>query len=298
MMKLEHMRLFMNVVESGSISQTADNAFISQQGLSTALKQMEKELEIDLFYRSNKGVTVTEAGMQFYHCCESMMQLYDDFLDQAQNSDVNDTFNLYIAINMRNLLPLINEAPFAKKHDWFFNYLERPAEDAVATINEREGIAIFSVFDEEEQKLLERVSRSLPIYNIGSADTFVSVCHKDHPILQRPKSEWESFISEMKCVISSSPEYDIKHAPGKTRRTICLPDLYSCKEFLKTQDAHALLTWSTYRMHFDPREYVILSERKAKKNIQYYAVFHLKKTKVNHLLEQELTSYLREVLAT
>ena len=82
-MKLEHMRLFMEVVESGSISQAAENTFISQQGLSTALKQMEKELQLDLFYRSNKGVTLTDEGKQFYHCCENIMRSYDDFLYQT-----------------------------------------------------------------------------------------------------------------------------------------------------------------------------------------------------------------------
>lgn len=297
-MKLEHMRLFMDVVENGSISQAADRAFISQQGLSTALKQMEKELELDLFYRSNKGVTLTDEGKQFYHCCENMIQFYDDFLYQARELNKNDTFNLYIAINMRNMLPLINEAPFAKKNNWFFNYLERTAEDAITMINERNGIAIFGTFNDTEQSLLNRINRNLNIYPVGQESSFVSVCHKDNPILQHPEHEYETLLTQMKCIVSSSPEYDMKYVPEKLRRTICLPDIYSCKEFLKTQNAYALLTWNAYRMHFDPREYIILREKQTKVPIQYYAVFHLKKNKNNQLLEQEMVRYLQEVLSS
>ena len=297
-MKLEHMRLFMEVVESGSISQAAENTFISQQGLSTALKQMEKELQLDLFYRSNKGVTLTDEGKQFYHCCENIMRSYDDFLYQTQELNKSDTFNLYIAINMRNMLPLINEAPFAKKNGWYFNYLERPTDDIISNINERNGIAIFSMFDNEDPYFLSRINRNLKLYALGQETSFVSVCHKDNPIFHYSEKEQENILAQMKCIVSSSPEYDMKHMPEKIRRTICLPDTYSCKEFLKTQNAYALLTRNTYRMHFDPREYIIVREKRTKTPIRYYAVFHLKKNKNTLSLEEKMVKYLQEVLSS
>ena len=61
-MKLEHIRLFLDVVQSGSISQAAKQGYITQQGLSLALKQIEGELGIELFKRSNKGVELTDEG--------------------------------------------------------------------------------------------------------------------------------------------------------------------------------------------------------------------------------------------
>lgn len=41
MLKLEHIRLFLTVAERGSISEAAKNGYITQQGLSLALKQIE-----------------------------------------------------------------------------------------------------------------------------------------------------------------------------------------------------------------------------------------------------------------
>ena len=61
-LKLEHIKLFLDVVDSGSISQAAKMGYITQQGLSSALKQIESELQICLFNRSNKGVELTDEG--------------------------------------------------------------------------------------------------------------------------------------------------------------------------------------------------------------------------------------------
>ena len=58
--------IFLTVSETGSISKAADKLYISQPALSQQLKKMEKELEVDLFIRSNKGIDLTEEGKIVY----------------------------------------------------------------------------------------------------------------------------------------------------------------------------------------------------------------------------------------
>ena len=50
----------------GSISKAADALFISQPAITKSIKKLENDLEITLFNRSPKGVTLTENGKVFY----------------------------------------------------------------------------------------------------------------------------------------------------------------------------------------------------------------------------------------
>ena len=89
-MKLEHIKLFIQVVESGSINQAAKHNFITQQGLSQTLKQIETELGITLFLRSHKGMQLTPEGEKFYRYGTRAVQAYDDFL-----KDLDDLINKF-----------------------------------------------------------------------------------------------------------------------------------------------------------------------------------------------------------
>lgn len=50
----------------GNISKAADFLYISQPAISKSIKKLEQELDITLFYRTPKGVTLTENGKIFF----------------------------------------------------------------------------------------------------------------------------------------------------------------------------------------------------------------------------------------
>ena len=52
--------------ETLNFSQAADILNISQPAITKSIKKLEEELEITLFNRSPKGVTLTENGKIFY----------------------------------------------------------------------------------------------------------------------------------------------------------------------------------------------------------------------------------------
>ena len=49
----------------GSISEAAKELFISQPSLSNAIKELEKEMKIIIFSRTNKGIIISDEGLEF-----------------------------------------------------------------------------------------------------------------------------------------------------------------------------------------------------------------------------------------
>ena len=64
-MTLQQLRYVIKIVECGSISEAAKQLFITQPSLSTAVKELEKELGLEIFYRTAKGISLTVDGTEF-----------------------------------------------------------------------------------------------------------------------------------------------------------------------------------------------------------------------------------------
>lgn len=63
-MTLQQLRYLIAIAEYGSINAAAQNLYASQSNLSTAIKELEQELDITIFTRSNRGVSLTNDGTE------------------------------------------------------------------------------------------------------------------------------------------------------------------------------------------------------------------------------------------
>ncbi|WP_438431634.1 LysR family transcriptional regulator [Gorillibacterium sp. sgz500922] len=64
-MKLQQLKYFIEVVSCGSINEAAKRLFVSQPSLSSAMKELEKEIGLELFTRTPKGIALSSDGAEF-----------------------------------------------------------------------------------------------------------------------------------------------------------------------------------------------------------------------------------------
>lgn len=71
-------KILIYLKEERSINKVAKRLFMTQPSLTYRLSQMEKEIGVPLFIRTNKGVHFTDAGDRLYSFAEKELQQYQD----------------------------------------------------------------------------------------------------------------------------------------------------------------------------------------------------------------------------
>ena len=61
----KQVRYIVTVAETGNITEAARQLFVSQPSLTNAIRELEKEMQITIFHRTNKGVTISNEGDEF-----------------------------------------------------------------------------------------------------------------------------------------------------------------------------------------------------------------------------------------
>ncbi len=76
-MTLQQLKYIVAIAESGSITKAATKLMIAQPSLSKALSDLEKEMGITIFYRSNRGVSLSEEGSKFLSYARQVVEQAD-----------------------------------------------------------------------------------------------------------------------------------------------------------------------------------------------------------------------------
>ena len=64
-MRIEQLEYLEAIVKTGSINEAAKNLYLTQPSLSNAIKELEKEVGVQILLRSKLGVSLTEDGREF-----------------------------------------------------------------------------------------------------------------------------------------------------------------------------------------------------------------------------------------
>lgn len=86
-MDIKQLKYFLQVCKHKSFSKAAKEIYITQQGLSKAINNLEEELQYPLFYNTSKGIRITKYGEYLQKQSEHIVQEFDLILEGLNKMD-------------------------------------------------------------------------------------------------------------------------------------------------------------------------------------------------------------------
>ena len=96
-MELRHIRYFLAVAEEGSFTKASQKLNIAQPPLSRQIRDLEEELDTQLFERKARGLSLTESGERFLLYASRIRQLADQSFEDIKEMNEGLTGTLYLA---------------------------------------------------------------------------------------------------------------------------------------------------------------------------------------------------------
>ena len=235
-MTLQQLRYAVTIADCGSMNEAAHRLFITQPSLSSTIKDLETELSLTLFIRSNRGISITQEGEEFLGYARQIMQEYnlleDRFLDRSRRKTKFSVSAQHYSFAVKAFIETANvfgpdNYEFAihetKTHDVMNHVRTMKSEIGVLYLNDFNRDALTKYFHEYD----------LEFHPLFACDVCVYLW-KDHPLA----SQKEISIEELRPypVLSfEQGEYNSFYFAEEVLST------YDYKKIIKADDRATLL---------------------------------------------------------
>lgn len=100
-MKLSDLRIFLDIINAGSLTKAAQQRGTSQPNLSRFLREIEQQLDTTLVHRDGRGVRLTTSGEKFKLFAEETLARYQSMLEDLSGMREGLPKTVDIAVPMR-----------------------------------------------------------------------------------------------------------------------------------------------------------------------------------------------------
>lgn len=103
-MTLRHLRIFVKVCETGSVTIAGEELFIAQPSVSLAISELESYYGTKLFDRISRRLQITESGKFFLQYASHITALFDEMEKGLKNIDATGTIRIGSSVTIGNYL--------------------------------------------------------------------------------------------------------------------------------------------------------------------------------------------------
>lgn len=93
-MTLQQLKYALTIADCGSMNEAAKQLFISQPSLSETMKELETEIGLDIFLRSNRGIVITPEGEEFLGYARQVTEQFGLLKSKYIDKKVKEKFSV------------------------------------------------------------------------------------------------------------------------------------------------------------------------------------------------------------
>ena len=186
-MTLQQLTYLVTVADCGNITEAAEKLFISQPSLSAAIHNLEKEMGVTAFTRSNKGVTVTREGEELLSFARMLLEQADNMKEHFGNGERRTPkFSVscqHYSFAVNAFVDLIKEYD-AEQYSFIIRETQTGEiiEDVASGKSE---IGVLYLSEHNEDVILKLIKNNqLKFEEMFVAEPHVFIC-KDHPLAEK-----------------------------------------------------------------------------------------------------------------
>ena len=183
-MTLQQLKYVVKVAEKGNITEAAKELFISQPSLTNAVHELENEMQVTIFERTNTGVVVTRTGDEFLAYARQVLQQTDMLEERYKGkSEINPIFSVsaqHYSFVVSAFVDLIREFD---SHSYDFTLRETQTYEIIEDVARMASEIGVLFISEENRSVIEHMLKTsqLEFSEIASAQSHVFIS-SSHPL--------------------------------------------------------------------------------------------------------------------
>lgn len=188
-MRIQQLEYLEKISQVGTMNEAAKQLYISQPSLTQAIKELEKEYEIQLFYRSKSGMILTEEGRAFLNHARSVLDqvnlLDNQFKKNTVRKQIFSVSAQHYAFVVHSFVELVKEID-SEEYDFSLREtLTKNAITDVATMKSELGIIYLNDFNRTvlQRLIKEKELEFVPLF-VATPHVFIG---RNNPLAQQEK---------------------------------------------------------------------------------------------------------------
>ena len=235
-MTLNQLQYAVTVTNSKSMNEAAKELFISQPSLSASIRDLEEEVGVELFRRTNRGISLTPEGEEFIGYAKQVLEQYR----LMENRYINHAgTKIKFSVSMQHYTFAVNAfmelvKKFGMEH-YEFAVHETRTHDVIEDVkNFRSEIGILYVNDFNRQVLSKLFDEyGLEFHELLTCGIYVYMA-KSHPLAKKKKISLEE-LDSYPCLSFDQGAHNSFYYAEEVLST------YHYKQLIKASDRATLL---------------------------------------------------------
>lgn len=247
-MQIQQLEYVLKVAECGSITQAAQQLYISQPSLTKSIMNLENEYGIKIFERSSKGIQVTAEGEKFIYYAKSVVASLSSLNKAFAPEPEADKRVLSVASQQLDflydlLLDCYQKCGAGNLH---FNTVECNRSDVIRAVLSRDvniGIIVQSSADSKAFSWLAE-ERKLEVHEIASSEVYLSCgpkcklyAQKEDSLSPAQTKARTHVVLDMESEAIQSLYFGAEAHSYNLNRMAFFNTISACKKFLLETDA-------------------------------------------------------------
>jgi len=234
-MTLQQLKYALTIADCGSMNEAAKQLFISQPSLSETMKELETEIGLDIFLRSNRGIVITPEGEEFLGYARQVTEQFGLLQSKYIDKKVKEKFSVSTQHYTFAVKAFVETVKQIGMEQYEFAVHETTTISVIENVkNFKSEIGVLYENDFNEKVLNKMFKENgLEFVELFSCDTFVYLW-SGHPLAKQDVIAMEE-LDEYPCLSFDQGRNNSLYLAEEMKST------YEYKRLIKANDRATLL---------------------------------------------------------